>query len=74
MAVLEEKVRLYEKALSMTDWKRIDYHFHLLENQHDESYKVETLQKKCVRLQSIIDRMEVGAMNQMFFSCKSTSF
>jgi hypothetical protein len=31
----------------------------ILENQHDESYKVETLEKKCLRLQSIIDRMEV---------------
>ncbi|CAF4130733.1 unnamed protein product [Rotaria sp. Silwood2] len=43
VAVLEEKVRLYEKALH---------------NQHDESYKIETLEKKCIRLQSIIDRME----------------
>ncbi|CAF4602889.1 unnamed protein product [Rotaria sp. Silwood1] len=43
IAVLEEKVHLYEKALH---------------NQHDESYKIETLEKKCIRLQSIIDRME----------------
>ncbi|CAF0921480.1 unnamed protein product [Rotaria sordida] len=43
IAVLEEKVHLYEKALH---------------NQHNESYKIETLEKKCIRLQSIIDRME----------------
>ncbi|CAF4221964.1 unnamed protein product, partial [Rotaria sordida] len=45
IAVLEEKVHLYEKALH---------------NQHNESYKIETLEKKCIRLQSIIDRMEVS--------------
>ncbi|CAF1220465.1 unnamed protein product [Adineta ricciae] len=43
IAVLEEKNRLYEKAL---------------QNQSNESYKIEILEKKCARLQSIIDRME----------------
>ncbi|UJR13873.1 hypothetical protein I4U23_000881 [Adineta vaga] len=43
VAVLEEKNQLYEKAL---------------QNQSNESFKVEILEKKCIRLQSIIDRME----------------
>ncbi|CAF1373176.1 unnamed protein product [Adineta steineri] len=43
IAVFEEKTHLYEKAL---------------QKQYDESFKIETLEKKCARLQSIIDRME----------------
>lgn len=35
----------------------------ILESQHDESYKTQTLEKKCIRLQSIIDRMEVSKID-----------
>jgi hypothetical protein len=45
-----------------------------IDNQYDESYKIQTLEKKCIRLQSIIDRMEVSNTNILLFTFRSTSF
>lgn len=47
---------------------RYDRKLIIVEDRHDESYKIDALQKKCLRLQSIIDRMEVSAKHVVLFS------